>query len=266
MSWLTLYKKEIRLTKTKFLLNIIFLLMVAVLFYVLIERYSPMFIMLTIPLIIVHLFYLFFAMIDSLRLEWKQKTSFFWLNIPRNGWELLSAKFLAATTQLFVSLLTTFMIIYFLLKQSSGKFSDPTIPQFLFEQYQSFWWILFFGIFVGSLQFGAVSTFIFMMSKSIRKWGWLIGVAITLGAGWLWSRFQETVIYKGITEWGVILNTDTIMNSFIIHIDEIGGDPTLDMEAATEAVLYIGTTVVDIVVVVAVLFISSWLLDNKVEA
>lgn len=266
MSWMTLYFKELRLTRTKFLLNMIFLIMVAALFYFLIERYSPFFVTLTIPLIIVHLFYMFFAMFDSLRQEWKQKTTVFWLNIPSSGWQLLTAKFVAAMTQLFASLLTTFMIVYLLLKRSSGMFADTQIPEFLIEQYESFWWILFVGIFMASLQSGVVATFIYMMGKSVRKIGWLLGIGISIASSWLWFRFTETAIYKGLTEWGVILHEKELMDSFNFHFDANIGDPNFDMGVANDVILYAGTTIADLLLVVLVLFICAWLLDHKVEA
>lgn len=263
MSWWSLYIKELRLTKTKFLLNMIFLVMVGILFYVLIERYNPLFLTLTIPLIILHLFYMFFAMIDTLRLEWKQRTSVFWLNIPKSGWYLLTAKFVATATQLFASLIGTSLIIYILLYRSTILMVDPEIPNFLLDQFQSFWWIFFFAIIIGSMQLGAISTFIYMMTKSIRKWGWLLGLFIAIGAAWLWGKFQETIIYKGITEWGAILNEQTLLESFLV---DINGQPTVDTTTVGEAAIYVGSSVVDIIVVIFILFVSAWLLDNKVEA
>lgn len=263
MSWWNLYKKELRLTKTRFLLNMLFLLMAGVLCFVLIERYNPIFLTLTIPIIIFHLFYMFFAMFDQLRLEWKQKTTVFWLNIPQKGWCLLSAKFIATFTQLLVSLTVTSIIIYFLLSRSAMNMADPTVPNFLLDQFQSFWWIFFTAIIIGSMQLGAVSTFIYMVAKSIRKWGWLLGLIVVASVGWLWGKFQETVIYKGMTEWGVILNEQTLLESFLV---DINGQPTVDPVIVGEAVIYLGTSVVDIITVIVILFISSWLLDHKVEA
>lgn len=266
MSWLALYIKELRLTKTKFLLNMVFLVMVGVLFYVLIERYNPFFIMLTVPLIILHLFYMFFAMLDSLRQEWKQNTAVFWMNIPKSGWQLLTAKYVAAMTHLFISLTLTFLIIYVLLYRSAPQFADPTIANFIIEQFQSFGWILFIAIFFASLQTGVVSTFIFMVAKSVRKWGWLLGTGIMVGGSWLWFRFQETAVYRVITEWGVVLKDETIMNSFFVQFDEVAGDPAIDMEMTNAIILYAGTAVVDLLLVVGVLYICAWLLDKKVEA
>lgn len=266
MSWVALYIKELRLTGTKFLFNLLFLLMVAILFFILIERYSPFFITLTIPLVIVHLFYMFFAMLDSLRQEWKQKTSVFWLNIPKSGWQLLTAKFLAASTQLFVSLTITFWIIHFLLKRSINYFADPTMPNFLIEQFQSFWWILFVVIFIASLQSGMVATFIYMVAKSLRKWGWLLGVGIVAVGSWIWFKFQETALYQGLTEWGVILKEEVLLEKMLFHFNSLNEDPTMNMELGNNAVLYMGTAVMDILLVVIVLFISAWLLDHKVEA
>jgi hypothetical protein len=266
MSWLALYCKELRLTRTKFLFNIVFLMMVAVLFFFLIDRYSAFFITLTVPLILVHLFYMFFAMLDSLRQEWKHKTSVFWLNIPTSGWKLLSAKFAAAMTQLLVSLLATFLIIYYLLKHSATIFSDPTVPYLLIEQYEQFWWIFFIGIFIASLQSGVVATFIYMMAKSVRKFGWLLGIVISFASGWLWVKFQQTFIYKSLTEWGVVLHEAELMESFYFHFDSLGSEPSLDMEIANDVILYVGTSIVDLILVVVVLYISAWLLDHKVEA
>ncbi len=266
MSWLALYIKELRLGKTKFLLNMIFLLMVAVLFYVLIERYNPFFIALTIPLIILHFFYMFFAMLDALRQEWKHNTAVFWMNIPKSGWQLLTAKYVAVMTQLFVSLSLTFIIIYILLKRSAVHFTDPIIPNFLIEQYQAYGWILFVGVFIASLQTGVVSTFIYMVAKSVRKWGWLLGTGIMVASSWIWFKFQETAIYRGLTEWGVVLEEETLMNSFFVHFDSIAGEPTMDMDVTNDAILYVGTAVVDLLLVVGVLYVCAWLLDKKVEA
>jgi hypothetical protein len=266
MSWLTLYLKELRLTRTKFIFNIAFLIMVAVLFLVIMERYSPFIILLTVPLILVHLFYMFFAMLDSLQQEWKQKTTVFWLNIPTSGWQLLTAKFVAAMTQLFASLLTTFVIIYLLLNRSSSSFPDPTVANFLIEQYESYWWLLFFAIFIASLQSGMIATFIYIMAKSVRKLGWLLGVAISVGGSWLWFQFQETAIYRGLTEWGVILREAHLMESFHVAFDSFGGEPMVDMGVTNEAILYLGTSIIDLLLVIVVLLISAWLLDHKVEA
>lgn len=267
MSWWSLYVKELRLTKHKFLINIGGLFIVAIILLVLGERYNPLFLIPIIPiLIVVHFLYLFFAMLDSLRQEWKQKTSIFWLNIPSSGFQLLTAKFVAAMSQLFISLSGTFVIVYFLLKRSVGNVADPTIPAFIVEQFQSFWWVLFFVVLIGALQLGAFSTFIYMMAKSIRKWGWLLGIVIVAVANWLWSSFQETAIYKAVTEWGAILSEKELINAFFVEFDLMNGSPTMDIETMNEVVLYFGSTLVNLLVIIAILYASAWLLDHKVEA
>lgn len=266
MSWLALYKKELSLTKTKFLLNIAFLFLISLLLLLLMDKYNPYFMMIMLPVIALHLFYLFFAMLDSLRQEWKQRTSVFWLNIPSNGWSLLTAKYVAASTQLFFSLALAFVIVYMLMNRSLFHLSDPAIIHFLIEQLQSYWWILFLGIFIASLQAGAVATFIYMVSKSVRKLGWLLGIAISVAGGWAWVKFTDTAIYRGLTEWGVILREDEIANSLMFHFDSLTEDPTLHTETINNVVLYIGTSVIDLLVVLFILYVSAWLLDNKVEA
>lgn len=264
MSWLALYTKELRQTKTRFLINIGFLIILGILFYVLTERYNAFFIMLTVPLILVHFAYMFVAMFDSLWQEWKQNTAVFWLNIPQSGWGLITAKFSAAMTQLFVSLSLTFVILYILLQRTIFHFPNTEVPTFILEQFHSFWWVLFIGLFIASLQTGIVATFIFLMTKSIRKWGWLLGIGIVFISSWLWIKFQETVVYRAITEWGVVLNEETFMNSFFVHFD--GDETMMDVDVTTDAILYAGTAVVDILVVVVVLGICGWLIDKKVEA
>ncbi|RXI97842.1 hypothetical protein DS745_15895 [Anaerobacillus alkaliphilus] len=266
MSWLMLYRKELRLTRTKFMINIGFLLALVAILWVLIERYNPAFIALIVPVVLVHLFYLFFAMLDSLRQEWKQKTTVFWLNIPTSGWQLLTAKFVAATTQLVVSLSLTLLFLYILLQRSINHFIDSTIANFILEQYQSYWWILFFGILIASLQAGGVVTFIYMMAKSIRRWGWLVGIAIVIAGSWLWVKFQETVVYRSVTEWGALLSEKNIMETLSFHFDSFKNDPNIHMEVTNNAVLYVGTAVVDVLIVVIILYASAWLLDHKVEA
>ncbi|MCT8137940.1 hypothetical protein H1D32_09345 [Anaerobacillus sp. CMMVII] len=218
MSWLALYMKELRLTRTSFLINMMSLVVVGGLLFYLIERHSPFFVTLTVLLIVAHFFYMFFAMLSSLRQEWKQKTTVFWLNIPVRGWQLLSAKFAAAMTQLFISLVTTFLITYFLLKNSSEYFPDPMVSNFLIRQMEAYWWVLFLGIFIASLQSGVVATFIYMMAKSVRKFGWLLGIAISMVGSWLWVRFQDTAIYRGVTEWGVIMRETEFMESLEIFL------------------------------------------------
>ncbi|OIJ12778.1 hypothetical protein BKP35_09355 [Anaerobacillus arseniciselenatis] len=264
MSWLALYMKELRQTKTRFLINIVFLIILGILFFVLTERYNAFFITLTVPLILVHFVYMLVAMFDSLRLEWKQNTAVFWLNIPKSGWQLITAKFSAAMTQLFISLSLTFMILYILLQRTILHFPDTQVPLFILEQFQSFWWILFSGLFIASLQTGIVATFIYLMAKSIRKWGWLLGIGIVFGSSWIWMKFQETAVYRAITEWGVVLNEEAFMNSFFVHFD--GNEAMMDVDVTTDAILYAGTAVVDILVVAGVLFICGWLIDKKVEA
>lgn len=267
MSWWSLYVKELRLTKTNFLINIGGLFIVGIILLVLVGRYNPLFLLPIIPLIIiVHLVYMFFAMLISLRQEWKQKTSNFWLNIPSSGWQLLTAKFVAAMSQLFISLSVTFVIVYLLLQRSIGNVPDPTIPTFIVEQFQSFWWLLFFAVFIGALQLGAFSTFIYMMAKSIRKWGWLLGIVIVAVANWLWSNFQGTAVYKTVTEWGVILSEEELMNSFFVHFDSVNTDPNVDFETVNEVILYFGSAFVNLLVIAAIIYASAWLLDHKVEA
>lgn len=267
MSWWSLYLKELRLTRTNFLINIGVLFIVAILSFVLVERYNPLFLIPIISLIIVaHFFYLFFAMLDSLRQEWKQKTSIFWLNIPSSGWQLLTAKFVAAMSQLFISLSVTFVIVYLLLQRSIVNVSDSTIPVLIVENFQSLWWMPFFGVFIGALNLGAFSTFIYMMAKSIRKWGWLLGIIIVVFANWLWSNFQETAIYKAATEWGSILSEKELVNSLFVQFDSMNDAPTVGIETTNQAVIYFGSTLVNLLVVVAILYVSAWLLDHKVES
>lgn len=42
--------------------------------------------------------------------------------------------------------------------------------------------------------------------------------------------------------------------------------PTVDIETMNEVVLYFGSTLVNLLVIVAILYASAWLLDHKVEA
>lgn len=194
-------------------------------------------------------------MYASLRKEWVLGSAHFWLNIPTKGWKLLSAKFLAASSYMLVSLGFTFLIIYLFLQRSMVLFTEPN--QLAIQLFQSSWWVLFFGIFIGAMRLGAAITFIYVMSKSIQKWGWFLAVTILSASSWIWFKMQQTAVYQTLTHWGVVMSSDDIIGSVFV---ESNGTITVE---AMEDFIYLGATVVELIIIIVLIYISSWILDNK---
>lgn len=265
MSWLNLYVKDLRLTKISFFINMLGILMFSLLTIFLMERYSPIFLMIGIPLLFFHVFYLFFMMYTSLRKEWNSGTAHLWLNIPRSGGQLLSAKFLAASTYLVISLGAAFLIVYLLLRRGLPLFDNQEIStDIILELFQTNWWVFFLGIIISAMNLGAALTFIYIMSKSIQKWGWLLAIAILSAASWVLYKVEQTKIYQTLTEWGVVFKTD-ILESILIESGGMTTNTSLEVETVNET-LYLGSTIIEFLSIIVLLYLSAWLLDHKVNA
>ncbi|WP_096435245.1 hypothetical protein [Alteribacter populi] len=269
MSWLALTGKEIRQNTFLMALNLVFLIAVFSLVWYGIEKASGLIVFFSIPVLVMHSFYLFFMILLSLRREWKDRTALIWFNLPQRGWKLLTSKFAAAFTAFTLSLLFSMTSLYFLMKKAGQTFEERAIPgeaeviatlSSLYSEY--FLWIFAF-IAYAALPLGLAGLFIYVLGKVIRPLGWLLGIGIAIGASYVWSLIIDTGIYSAIAYWGPILTLDNIPNELMVDIT--AETAAINQSGEVMEVVYLGNTLIELGLMAAIFIGISWLFDRKVE-
>ncbi|UCZ51562.1 hypothetical protein LGQ02_11845 [Bacillus shivajii] len=261
-----LLKKDWQESTFRFLLNASLIVVIFALLYYFIERQTPFAFLLSIPLVFLHLFYMFFSIIFSLRKEWKERTVYFWFNMPIAGWKLLLSKFTVAYFQFAISLLITMFMISFLFERAMNQlpetFSEEVflVLEVLQALLREFAPVIFLFISQGAIQIGLAGLFIYVMSKVIKPLGWLIGIIITFIFNYIYSWFTDTAVYSAITSWGEIFRLGDLPEHLLLQMNLEGVDPVI-----MKTPIYAGYFLVEVVIIILIFWAISWLFDRKVQ-
>lgn len=170
MSWTALFKKDLRFMRFPFLITVLVTALIGIIVYYYAQRTGNEGLLLVGGILIAfHIFYLVATMLQSLSQEWKGHTAHLWLTIPKSGWSLITAKFMAETIMMIISLSLTTFIFYII-----SVFGYNTLSAEVITALNIFWqygWVMYGFIIILAMQLGAVATFIFFMHKSIRRLG-----------------------------------------------------------------------------------------------
>jgi len=258
-SYLSLVVKELRANQFVFLLLVGIVAILSVLeLYVGLKYQSGAVFGLSFAILMLHLFLLPIFILITLRSEWKASTAHFWLNLPHSGLKLLSAKYVVGIIySLFFMTIASIMLIVLAsydLKPNIGEEKYRILLQFLQANGASFFiYFLFTSLFLGSL-----AGFIFMVAKSVRRIGWVIGIIVVGVFLWLWSKFTETKLYSFIAQWGAVEIKG------LDHLFTVGEGTTVDIKASASA-FYLGELILLFIGAIFVIYLASWLLDHKAE-
>ena len=259
-TWLSLLKKEFCLTKSFILGGIFFLCVMGFIEVYLTYRYkNPGIISFSLLLIIPHLLYMVLYLLRSLSKEWNH-TAQLWLHLPQSGPTLLSAKLACGFIAMTVSLGIT---LAFTVWSAIVALQDSDILQRLPFDWNIIWQyglyltvgLIFLSLYLG-LWAMLISVIVASAKRFIKRGSWLVGIAVFLFSMKILDLWQSTIVYDKLTNWGLIdfhLKNTTI-NDFNIHADLSNVHP-----------LYTGDILYFVLFMVALFFLSAWILDNKVE-
>jgi len=257
-AWLTLLKKEFLLTRNSLLWNLLFLVVAGLLgVYFSYRNYERPGLIVVLALIVVgfHVFYLAAYMFKSLREEWEH-TSHLWLNTPQPGWMLLSAKLASGLLNMLVLFIVTCCFTLCITWIELTNFTRYGFQNFdlAWAAINHYGWYLAALVVIGSIYTGLWGMMISVgmaASKSIISKGrFFVGLAIFLIPTWGLGVFQDTVIYDRLVRWGTIYLPQT---------------PIVELRNLHFQPIYTGEILFYAIIMTALLFISGWLLDHKVE-
>ncbi len=257
-AFIGLLKKEFRLSRQSVFINLSILAFVILIVFLNvnllmrgIDQSSIAKFVFTLMILVFQILYLAFFMLRSLRKEGKQLH--LWLHNPHPAIQLLLAKLLNGILALFLSILISYLAsVYF---ASKIGFSTGLIPL-------SF--ILVGALFATSIYLAIWVIFLWTLYQVLKN---LIGkisipvvIGIWIGSSWLLQLFSQTQIYQYLTDWGK-LDISKIM-SFLTSL--ASHSPNFDLQFKP-LYIHIGDYLFHALLILVLLFLSSWFLDKKVE-
>lgn len=254
-AWRALLKKEFYLGRTAFIIAFIALwVIIGAAAYIEFGRgNSGILIAVSAILIFPHTYYLLGYTIVSLRAESKRLN--LWLHNPLPGYALLSAKLLNGLLAMTVSLLITFVILYWKVFDKVNELITGDVllkgsifiltHLYLFAIYTSIWFIFYWTIFR-------------YLKSRIGGYSWLVIIVTYFAISTLFEKFRGSTIYENLTGWGeveIVFLNDTLTSAFTGEIPNLVSSPSL----------YIGVYVFYAATSLILFFISSWMIDRKIE-
>ncbi|MHA6250513.1 hypothetical protein [Oceanobacillus sp. CAU 1775] len=257
-AWIALTKKEFRLGFPVFLAAlIIFSGMVVAAYYMgkhfnaLQETHLIAFgIILTVH-VFFPLFYLFYS------LNYERKLLHLWLHNPMSTAGLILAKFFTGIVYMSITFGLTLLAL-FLFFIDTRIFTEYIIANNFFGTitltlFQA-------GIFMGATFLLFWSIFLTYSQKMNDFLSFLLSIVLMGFISWGYQSFTDLSFIQTLTNWGGIQINDVIGFEFNISSDQF------ESSALTEqTIFYIGHMLRDLIVVVILFFLSSFIIDKKVE-
>lgn len=259
-AWWNLIKKEYRMTRNAYLISLFILLAGGLWLVYMSHRYQVGIII--VPTAMLLTFLVFYPALYMLRsLAWESKiTPHLWLHCPQPAWMLLSAKLAVSLVQMLVIIamaagLLLWGIVIGTIPEGIPLTNLSSMRSFIMEI--GFYSAVF--IFAASIYIGAWATFISVLgatSKNILgRFRWLAGLGGILLATWGMGNLQQSLIFDKITRWGQLnirlQNLPEILQGVGMHTN-LG-------------YVYTGQILFYLVLTVVLYFLSTWLLEHKVE-
>lgn len=244
-AWSGLVRKEYRLGRTAAL--IAFLVMAVFMgfgFYMSGKTHPGILIPMSSMLLMGHMIYLPIYLGVSLQRE--KHTMHLWLHNPLSGNALLAAKLLNGFGALCFSLFFACLFALYAWQVNSG-IVDLTVQQIWTTGIFMLIHIILASIYLG------LWTLLFSMIEIVSKqklgnWRILIILFIIFIGPRLWGSLEGTLFYNKLTHWGAIpLSDNNLLH--LMHFD----------------VVYAGIYVFHLILAALLFWISSWMLDRKVE-
>jgi hypothetical protein len=243
-AWAGLFKKDFKLTRTVFFIGLVFnflFLLLALYVGTKVDNKLLMFI----PLLIAVVFHvLYFPIMVFISLKTEANQLHLWLHNPQSGAKLILSKVLNGIIMTVVSLVVLYVMTGLLI-----------IPNFSFvEAYWPDAWVAgmlaFLHIIIVTVAIGVWVIFLWTTYQffkcRIGRWSWLalLGTFIIIAAAC--AIFESTNLYALITEWGSLE-----MNFTTFPMDPIQA--------------YAGQYLYNFIFFLGLFYVSTWMIDKKVE-
>ncbi len=266
-AWTGLLKKEYHLSRTGYFIGLGIMIFIAALAYLASIRFGEPGIMLAISVMLVlsHMFYLPGHLFTSLNTEGKQLH--LWLHTPQSARSLISAKLAISTVAMLVSLAISSLIAYFALINVFDTnewllFKQEVLNQLDVSMMDMIQMGLFGVIHLILLSINFTIWIIFLWTiynlfkRKIGRLSWLVVIVTIAIPTWLFSKFQGTVMYDWLTNWG---------RMELKFLPTSGYSFTGNVGAPHVHYVHLGDYVIHLIILVGIFFLSTWLLDEKVE-
>ncbi len=256
-AWWNLVKKEHRMIRNSALIQFAFLFLAGLWLIYRAPNQSHMVVLVIPVFFFFFLFYLSLYMFKNLNYEFKYAPHL-WLHCPQPTWMLLGAKFFTGLLQMLVILLLLGGIILLagmnsFLPQSLGIDSLPTAA--LVTELGAYMALLALAL---GIYFSAWVTLIVVVSAAVRnilgRFRWLAGIGTLWAGTWGMDQLRSTWVYDQLTHWGAL----NIPLTTLKYVPQISDSIHLGPVYGGEILFYI-------ILTLALYFLSTWLIDNKVE-
>lgn len=243
-TWAALFKKDFRLTRTVFFVGLVINVLILLLaFYVEMNTGDNLY--LFIPLvaaIVFHILYLPVILFISLKTEAGQLHV--WLHNPQSAATLLLSKIVNGLIMTVVSLVVLYAMAGMLI---FSKFS-------LIEAYWTDTWmaglLIYPHIILVSMMISVWVILLWSLYHALKnrigRWTWYALLGSVIIPNWMGALFTSSPLYKLLVQWGSME-----MNFSTFSIDPIP--------------LYTGEYLYDFIIIIGLFYLSSWIIDRKVE-
>ncbi|PAD20308.1 hypothetical protein [Terribacillus saccharophilus] len=203
-----------------------------------------------------HFFFMAIYMLYSLGVE--RKRLHLWLHNPMHASGLLAAKLVTGTVYMIISLLIVSIAAY-VGGLNFVAFSDGT--------WFKIGMIAFVHVIALSIDFSVYVILAYVVFLLLGRYmsSFLSGTVVFIG-WWVFvylyfGLFSQSQFYTAISEWGRI-DLGFVANS--LHFDISITEALINMQGE-EMSIYVGYYIVELITILIIYFIASWLLDKKVE-
>lgn len=270
-AWLMLLNKEVRMNKNFIFWGLVLLLGAGLLnIYMSYQSTEPISIVIAVLVTFIHVFYLPLIFLNSINKEWKH-TAQIWLHLPQPGCQLLSAKLVAAIIAVIFSYCFTSLFVLgagldISNAQSltidgitfNGKLLLDSIGTLYWGGIYGNWILLGIAIVAISIYWTVWLMFIFIMlialKRYIKKGLWLLGVIFLVGISKAAAFIKFSSWYETLTQWG----------SFNIPLFSMSSEMASKMMDLSFS-FQTGKVLLLAFIIAILFFISSWLLDHRIE-
>ncbi|GGP16367.1 hypothetical protein [Oceanobacillus neutriphilus] len=267
--WGFLFKKEIRLMRSFWMTAGLVILLISMMGGYLATRFhSGVPSLILFMLMFFHSFYLLLYLLVSLRKETRNLP--IWMQSPQSGILLLSVKFGAGFLLMLGSLVLSLLLwlwvvnldIQTSLYQGGAYFQSLTAIEDLIKEH----WILSFvvfaqrGLFLAGL--GVLLYFsVDLLKYTLKGWRWLLGFGLFIAGVFITIWFSNTELFAFMFHWGKLDLSDF---STLSSSGTFQGPPIVTIFRSFFP-SYAGDIIFKFLLAAVCFFISTWLLDRKVE-
>ena len=259
-SWIGLLKKELYLSKTNVLIALVGLVVAIIASFFIARSVDEPAVMFGISLVILgfHIFNLGIYMLNSLQVESRQLH--LWLHSPQPASKLLMAKLVNGFGALLLSLLVSILFVIYAGNQSLAYYDITILDWSAVSQVMGA--IIFYLVHM-AIYFAIWVIFYWTIHQVIKgyigKFSIVITILLFIFTQWGFAWLTESKIYYLLTGWGKLpirFDQSTFISMFSVPPDVINGEIEL---------LFLGEYLFYVLLSVGLFFLSSWLIDRKVE-